>query len=80
MERAAPGWVAAPKWAAAPCTHGSTPLGIRRFDVSLLDDDLSSSESEGDIDDLLSSREDVLSQCPTLEARSQALISRLRKA
>lgn len=39
--------------------------------ISLLDDD-SSSESDGDHDDLVSSREDLLSQCPTLEVRRRA--------
>jgi hypothetical protein len=56
-------------WPAAADAHFSPALGIRRFDVSLLDDDLSSSESEAEAEDLLSSHEDLLSQCPTLEVR-----------
>ena len=40
--------------------------------LTLLDDDSSSESEAGDIDDLLSSHEDLLSKCPTYEVRARS--------
>ena len=44
--------------------------GSIRSMLTLLDDDSSSESEAGDIDDLLSSHEDLLSKCPTYEVRA----------
>ena len=46
--------------------------GSIRSMLTLLDDDSSSESEAGDIDDLLSSHEDLLSKCPTYEVRARS--------
>ena len=51
--------------------------GSIRSMLTLLDDDSSSESEAGDIDDLLSSHEDLLSKCPTYEVRARSRPSHL---